>query len=68
MKITYEKDADAMYIRLNEKKVAKTKEIDQNTIIDDDERGDVIGIGLLFVKERIPSLLKDIQVENFLTA
>ena len=67
MKITYDPEADAMYIYLKDIKSAKTKEIDQNTIVDYDEKGNVIGIELLFVKERFPSLLKEIQVENLVT-
>jgi len=55
MKISYDSDADAMYIKLKEERVVKTKEIDDNTILDYDSKGNVIGVELLFVKERIPS-------------
>ncbi len=34
MKITYDKDADAMYIKLSNEKFNKTKIINQNTILD----------------------------------
>ncbi len=68
MKITYDPEADAMYIKLRIGKVAKTREIDRNTILDFDKNGNVIGIELLFVKERMPSLLKEVQVENLLIA
>ena len=53
MKISYDPDADAMYIELVEREVAKTKEVDDNTIIDLDNEGNVIGVEILFVKERI---------------
>ncbi len=66
MKITYDPEADAMYIKLREGKVHKTHEVDKNTILDYDEEGNVIGIEILFVKERMPHLLKDIQVENLM--
>lgn len=68
MRITYDKEADAMYIRLCEAKVSKTKEIDANTIVDYDEEGNAIGIEILFVRERMPHLLKEVQVENLLAA
>ena len=68
MKITYDPEADAMYIILREGKVSKTKEVDPNTILDYDETGNVIGVELLFVKERIPNLLKEVKVENLLAA
>ena len=68
MKISYDKEADAMYIRLREGKVDHTKEIDENTIIDFNKEGQVIGIEILFVKERNPGLLKEFQVENLVSA
>ena len=65
MKITYDKDADAMYVELTDKKFSKCKEIDRNTILDLDEEGNVIGIELLFVSKRFPqSIPKSIVVEN----
>jgi len=64
MKATYDSEADAMYITVRKAKVEKTKAIDRNTIVDFDNKGNVIGIELLFVKERIPSLLKEIPVQK----
>ena len=49
MKITYDKEADAMYVELTDKKFSKCKEIDKNTILDLDEECNVIGIEILFV-------------------
>ena len=65
MKVTYDKEADAMYISLTEKKFSKCKEIDRNTILDLDEDGNVIGIELLFVSKRFPQKIpSSITVEN----
>ena len=65
MKITYDKEADAIYIKLTNEKFSKTKIIDRNTILNLDENGEVIGIELLFVSKRIPkNLLSNISVEN----
>ena len=66
MKIKYDPDADAMYLTLRKDKVASTKEIDENTIIDFDKNGQFIGVEILFVKERNPSLLKELQVEKLI--
>ncbi len=63
MKIRYDPEADAMYIKINESKVEKTKKIDKNTLIDYDKQGKVIGFELLSVKENNPNLLKELQVE-----
>ena len=68
MKIRYDPDADAMYIKLSDEVVETTREVDDNTILDYDKNGRLIGIELLFVKERMPHLLKEIQVENLLAA
>ena len=64
MKIRYDPDADAMYIQFREGKVDSTKEIDENTIIDFNKAGQVIGVEILFVKERNPDLLKKLSFEN----
>ncbi len=61
MKIKYDKEADAMYITFLEGKKNYTKEIDESTIIDFDDERRVIGIELLFIKERNPEILKQIQ-------
>lgn len=67
MKIKYDPDADAMYITLRKDKVAKTKEIDENTILDFNKKKQVIGVEILFVKERNPSILKELQVGDFIS-
>lgn len=54
MKITFDKKADAMYIYLQNKKVFKTKQVTDDTIVDMDKKGNVIGIELLFISKRIP--------------
>ena len=68
MKISYDADADAMYIKFREVEVDHTKEIDENTIIDFDKAGKVIGVEILFVKARNPNLLKEFTVENLVPA
>ena len=69
MKITYDSDADAMYIYLDEKtEVDRSKEISKDMIVDYDKRGNIIGVELLFVKEKRPELLKQINVENLIAA
>jgi uncharacterized protein YuzE len=66
MKIKYDPDADAMYIKLKDAKVHHTKEIDDNTILDFDEKGQLIGVEILFIKERNPQILKELKVENLI--
>ncbi len=68
MKIRYDPKADAMYIKLADKPIAKTKEVDKNTIMDFDASGNLVGIELLFVRERNPTLLKELKFENLVSA
>jgi len=68
MKIRYDPEADAMYIRFKEGEIDRTKEIDENTIADFDKSGKVIGVEILFVKERNPGLLREFQFENLVPA
>jgi uncharacterized protein YuzE len=65
MKISYDKGADAMYVKLTDEKFSKCKEVDKNTILDLDKEGNVIGIEILFVSKRFPqNIPSNINVEN----
>ena len=65
MRITYDKEADAMYIEFSSGKFASNKKIDNQTIIDLDKDGNIIGIEILNVSKRIPlESLSNISVEN----
>ena len=58
MKIEYDKEVDALYIRIQEKKVTRTKELEEGINIDLDAQGKLIGLEIIGVTERYP--LKDI--------
>ena len=64
MKITYDADADAMYIYIVDRDVFKTKKINDNTLVDLDEEGNIIGMEVLFVKERMPDFLDEVELEK----
>ena len=65
MKITFDKEADAMYIEFTEAEFSKNKKIDSNTIIDLDKDNKIIGIEILDVSKRISKdFLSKISVEN----
>lgn len=63
MKIEYDKEVDALYIRIQEKKVARTKEVEEGINLDLDEKGKVIGLEIIGATERYS--LEDIS--NFST-
>jgi len=67
MEISYDKEANAMYIEFRKGEFAKNKKIDDFTIIDLDKEGKLLGIELLEVSTRIPiESLSEIHVKNLL--
>ena len=54
MQITYDKQADALYIEIKKGKFASNKKIDSDTVLDLDDSGKLIGIELLSASKRIP--------------
>ena len=65
MEIRYDKDADAMYIKLKNGKFSKNKVINRETILDLDVKGDLLGIELLSISKRIPAeSLSKITIKN----
>lgn len=52
MKIEYDKEVDALYIRIQEKKVVRTKEIEEGINLDFDAEGKVIGLEIIGATER----------------
>ncbi|MBW1717316.1 MAG: DUF2283 domain-containing protein [Deltaproteobacteria bacterium] len=52
MKIEYDKEVDALYVRLQEKYVARTVEIEEGLNLDLDEEGKLIGLEVLDATQR----------------
>jgi len=67
MEISYDKQADAIYIEFRKGEFDKNKKIDDFTIIDLDKEGNILGIELLEVSKRIPiESLTEVSVKNLL--
>lgn len=65
MEIHYDKEADAMYIRIVRGRFSQNKKIDDMTILDFDEEGKLLGIELLEVSKRFPKrALSELHVKN----
>ena len=65
MKIEYDREVDALYVRLQEKFVAKTVEVDEGVNIDFDDQGKLIGLEILDATERYTlSDIFNISTEN----
>jgi len=52
MKLKVDESADAMYLRLNESAIVDSEEVQPGVVLDYDERGRVVGVELLGIKDR----------------
>jgi len=67
MKIEYDKEVDALYIRLQEKHVKRTVEIEDGINIDLDKNGKLVGIEILDATDRYSlSDIFNIATENLI--
>ena len=63
MKITYDKDVDAMYIYLKKGKIAKTLSIEEgNVFADVDKKGGIIGLEILDASRRVSDLKRKTEI------
>jgi len=67
MRIEYDREVDALYIRLQEKYVARTVELEEGLNLDLDENGKLIGLEVLDATERYSlSDIFNISTENLI--
>jgi uncharacterized protein YuzE len=52
MKVSYFSDTDTLYIELKGDDVTETKDLDENTILDLDSKGNIIGITMEHASSR----------------
>ncbi len=52
MKIEYDREVDALYIRIQDKKVSRTREIEEGINLDIDADGKIIGLEIIGAVER----------------
>ena len=65
MRIEYDREVDALYIRLQQKYVARTVEIEEGLNLDLDENGKLIGLEILDATDRYPLAdIFNISTEN----
>lgn len=64
MKVHFDEQADALYVRLDESKIVESEEVYPGVILDFDDHNQVVGIEILRVQNRVAlSDLKKIQFE-----
>jgi uncharacterized protein YuzE len=65
MKLTIDREADALYLDLDESPAADSKEISPGVIFDYNAEGTVVGIEMLYLSKRVTSeKLKRVQFET----
>ncbi len=66
MKITYDKEADVLYIRFTESRVFESEEKQPNVVFDYDKEDNVVGIEITYFLERnkkdVFPALKDMEM------
>ncbi len=64
MRVHFDEQADALYLRLDESNIADSEEVSPGVILDFNDRDQVVGVEILRVKERVPSAnLRQMQFE-----
>jgi uncharacterized protein YuzE len=65
MKLTIDRDADALYLDLDEAPVVESEEISPGVIFDYNATGKVVGIEMLYLSKRVsPEKLDRMQMET----
>ncbi len=55
MRVSFDEQADALYLRLDESEIVESEEIRPGVVLDLDARGEIVGIEILRVGERLPT-------------
>ena len=67
MKIEYDKEVDALYIRIQEKEVVRTQEVSDGVNLDFDVEGRLIGLEVLGASKKYPSSdIFNLSTENLI--
>ena len=55
MRVRFDEQADALYVRLAESPVLESEDVRPGVILDLDTRGEIVGIEILRVGQRLPT-------------
>jgi uncharacterized protein YuzE len=55
VRLRFDEQADALYLRLDESPVVESEEVRPGVVLDLDERGEIVGIEILRVGQRLPN-------------
>ena len=54
MRIRFDEEADAIYLRLDESRIIESEEVQPGVILDFNEQNQVVNVEILNVKARVP--------------
>ena len=64
MKLRTDKEADALYLRLDDSRIVETEEVSPGIMLDFNEAGEVVGVEMLYLSKRSKKLnLSGLQFE-----
>lgn len=65
MKLRIDRETDALYFRLDDSVIVESEEVQPGVILDFNEHGQVVGIEMLHISERVDaSKLQSLQFET----
>ena len=56
MRLHVDKEADALYLRLDDSKIIESDEVAPGVILDYNEKNEVVGVEMLYLSKRTPNL------------
>ncbi len=56
MRLHVDKEADALYLRLDDSRIVESEEVSPGVVLDFDEHNQVVGVELLYLSKRTPNL------------
>ena len=66
MRLHVDKEADALYLRLDDSKIIESEEVSPGVVLDFNEHNQVVGIEVLNLSQRTPTL--DLRELHYQTA
>ena len=65
MKLHIDKDADTLYLRLDDSKIIESEEVSPGVVLDFNEHNQVVGVEMLHLSRRSPQLdFKELQYQT----
>ena len=65
MKLTIDKTAGALYLRLDNSRIVESEEVSPGVVLDFNEDNEVVGVEMLYLSKRSSNLdLSDLQFEK----